>query len=254
MYQICLIITMFMPVAAVFLSGHSLKGLGWKPTFRNKIRYYFVAWFGPFVLGVLGAVLFFLIFPKSFDPDAGMLVQTIGEAGMKQLEAAGLSVPMYLFISCISAITYAPLVNMFPAIGEEIGWRGIMYPALKEKYGKTKGRITGGIIWGIWHWPMMLLAGYEYGKEYVGAPVLGLIVFCLFTIAGGILLDYLYEKTECIWVAAIGHGAINAFVIPLYFLHTDYIRYQIFGPSYAGFIGMIPMLIAAFLIEKKSAQ
>ena len=34
-----------------------------------------------------------------------------------------------------------------------------MYPILKEYFGITKGRLVGGVIWGVWHWLIMLLAG-----------------------------------------------------------------------------------------------
>ena len=34
-----------------------------------------------------------------------------------------------------------------------------MYPILKDCFGITRGRLLGGAIWGVWHWPIMLLAG-----------------------------------------------------------------------------------------------
>ena len=40
--------------------------------------------------------------------------------------------------------------DMFVALGEEVGWRGALYPYLKKKFGDTKGRIVGGAIWGAW--------------------------------------------------------------------------------------------------------
>ena len=40
---------------------------------------------------------------------------------------------MYLAITAIQAVTYAPLVNMFLALGEEVGWRGAM-----DFYGKLQ--------------------------------------------------------------------------------------------------------------------
>ena len=70
-----------------------------------------------------------------------------------------------------------------------------MLPRLKERFGLVRGLLLGGVIWGAWHWPVMVLAGYEYGLHYRGAPVLGMLLFCLFTTALGILLDALYVKT-----------------------------------------------------------
>ena len=250
-YQLCLIVTMFMPTAAIFLSGHTLKGLGWKPSLRSKIKYYLFAWLGPAVLSILGAVLFFVIFPNTFDAQGSALSAIAGEEVITQLEKVGLSPTAYLLLSAVSAITYAPVINTFISLGEETGWRGIMYPVLKEKYGKTPGRILGGIIWGIWHWPLIILVGYEYGTGYFGAPFTGLIVFCLSTVVMGTLTDYVYEKTESIWAPSLMHGAFNAFTIPLYFLHAEALHLQILGPLGIGLIGMIPMLAVACIILKK---
>ena len=76
-----------------------------------------------------------------------------------------------------------------------------MYPYLKNKLGKTKGRIAGGILWGVWHWPLILLGGHFFGNEYWGAPVLGPIAVCVSLTAFGILIDHIYEKTDSILMA-----------------------------------------------------
>ena len=36
-------------------------------------------------------------------------------------------------------------------VGGEVGWRGAMDPMLKDHFGKVKGSIIGGAIWGVWH-------------------------------------------------------------------------------------------------------
>ena len=69
-----------------------------------------------------------------------------------------------------------------------------MMPRLKERFGLLNGRLLGGVVWGVWHWPLMLLVGYEYGTNYLGAPVLGLVVWCVVCFALNTLLDILYEK------------------------------------------------------------
>ncbi|MCM1480494.1 MAG: CPBP family intramembrane metalloprotease, partial [Muribaculaceae bacterium] len=148
----------------------------------------------------------------------------------------------------VLSVTFAPFINMLAALGEEVGWRGAMYPYLKDKLGVTKGRIAGGVIWGAWHWPIMILAGYEYGKEYIGAPLLGLAVFCVCTAAMGILFDYVYEKTGTIWLPSLMHGAINAFTIFAYLVKPEYANMSILGPAGIGVIGMLPMAAAAVII------
>lgn len=170
---------------------------------------------------------------------------------MEQLESQGLTIPMYILSTAVQAVTIAPFLNMFAALGEEVGWRGVMYPYLKEKLGVTKGRIVGGTIWGAWHWPAMILAGYEYGKEYIGAPVLGPAVFCAAAVMMGILLDYVYEKTNTIWLPSLMHGAINAFTLFAYLTKPEYADKAIFGPMYIGIISMIPLVVTAVIICAK---
>ena len=158
----------------------------------------------------------------------------------------GVSNVSYMLQTGLLAVTLAPLINMFFAVGEEAGWRGYMMPCLKERFGLLNGRLLGGVIWGVWHWPLMLLVGYEYGTDYLGAPVLGLVVWCVFCFAMNSLLDVLYEKTGCIWVPAIAHGAFNA--VAALFTVLTYpadAYYNVLGPTPIGLIGLLPVLAAA---------
>ena len=244
-----LAVSMFAPFFAVLLAKYPLKGMGWVPKFKGNIGRMVLAWLGPLLFTILGAIVYFVMFPERFDLTGAYFAIALGEEGLAQIEAQGLTVQQLLLIQIASVPLYAPFMNMFFALGEEVGWRGMLYPQLKSFFGKTKGRIIGGVIWGVWHWPVMLLAGYEYGKEYPGAPILGLVTFCVFCIVGGTLLDVLYEKTECIWVPSLGHGAINATAsLAIYLTKPEYIDQMIFGPSPIGIVGMVPALIVAVII------
>ena len=246
---------MYMPLLSVLIAGIPLKGMGFIPHLKGKTRYIFFSLWMPAVLSIIGGVLFFVIFPNAYDGEFETMRSLMQEAGaLEQLEAKGLTIESYLVISTIQAVTIAPFINMLFALGEEIGWRGAMYPYLKGKLGVTKGRIVGGVIWGCWHWPAMILAGYEYGKEYLGAPVLGPIIFCLSTTAMGILIDYVYEKTGTIWMPSLMHGAINAFTIFAYMTKPEYADKAILGPAYIGIISMIPMSALAGIICIKKTR
>lgn len=254
-FRLFLVVAMYMPFLGVLIAGISLRGMGWVPHLKGKIRYLFFALWMPALLSIIGGVLFFVIFPDAYDSEFLTLRSLFEEAGaLEQLEAQGLTIPMYLLITTIQAVTVAPFFNMFLALGEEVGWRGVLYPYLKEKLGVTKGRIVGGTIWGAWHWPAMILAGYEYGKEYLGAPILGPIVFCVCTVMMGILFDYVYEKTQTIWLPSLMHGATNAFTTFAYLLKPEYADKAILGPAYIGIIGMIPMAVMAGVICAKQKK
>lgn len=249
MFTLVLSVSMFAPFLGTLLAKIPLKGMGFKPKLKGNLKYIALAWFGPVVFTILGAILYFLIFPDRLDLTGMYIREAGGEAVIQQLADQGLTVPMYMIITVITSLVYAPWMNMFFALGEEVGWRGAMDPMLKDHFGKVKGSIIGGIIWGAWHWPVMIIAGYEYGKGYWGEPVLGMVMFCLFTTAAGTLLDFLYEKTKCIWVPALGHGAINGTCsVPMLVLNTAYSNQLTIGPLPIGFISMIPMMIAAGIV------
>ena len=254
-FSVIMTITMFMPFLGVLVARIPLKGMGWTPHLKGKLRYVFFALWIPALLSILGGVLFFAFFPGAFDSEFSTLYGLLEETGaLEQFEAQGITMQMYLLITSIQAVTFVPFLNMFVALGEEVGWRGALYPYLKEKLGVTKGRIVGGIIWGAWHWPIIIFAGYEYGKEYIGAPVLGPIVFCICTVMMGILFDYVYEKTDTIWLPSLMHGATNAFTIFAYLVKPEYSNMAILGPAYIGIISMIPMIIVAVIICVKKKK
>lgn len=255
-YRALLAVSMFCPLAATLLVNkvylHRPAGIGWKV--QGKRRYWLAAWFGPAVLTVLAAVLYFAVFPYRLDLSGSWLVTAYG--GEMDAQKLGVSTLGYILQTGLMAITLAPPINMIFAMGEEAGWRGYMMVCLKEQFGLLNARLLGGVIWGVWHWPIMLLTGYEYGTNYLGAPVLGLVVWCVVCFALNTLLDVLYEKTGCIWVPAIAHGAFNA-VVGLFVVLTnpadDY--YNVLGPTPIGLIGMLPMLaLAVWLTLRQMKQ
>lgn len=244
LYTGLLALCMFSPLAGTWLASGGLKrdksGINWKLGISGKsIGGWLSAWFGPAVLALLGAALYFLLFPSRFD---GAL-STLND----QLLAQGYSVSPWVIagVSLVQSITYAPFINMFFALGEEVGWRGWMTPFLCKRHGRTKGLVLSGVIWGAWHWPLILLAGYNFGSGYWGAPFTGALVMCLSCVALGILLSYLYEKTESVWAPALAHGAFNAAAgIGSFFLAPGTTA-LVLGPTPLGLIAGLPMFALA---------
>lgn len=126
-----------------------------------------------------------------------------------QLAAAGLpagSQPVLgLALVQLAMIVPASLVNMFPAFGEELGWRGCLYPRLR-RLGAAPAVVVTGVVWGVWHAPLLLL-GYNYpGAE----PALAIAAMCGMCIVLGGVLAWLRERSGSVWPAALGHGVVNA--------------------------------------------
>ena len=259
--QIVIAAMMFVPMLGVLLSGAGLKDIGWKLQFRKNSKTILIAWFAPVILTAVGAGLYFLVFPGHFDLSGDYFLKTGGAEALSQLQAQGISYPLYVLINVISSITYAPLINTFFALGEEIGWRGFLYPQLKARFGRKKAWLFGGVIWGAWHWPLIWLIGYEYGAAagnpagYVGFPVTGMLLFCVFTAGWGILHDWLYERSGSIWIPSLLHGALNAAAtLPLSVCLANTGSARLLGPAPNGIVAGLPYLAAAVLIYRRSSR
>ncbi|MCR4641738.1 MAG: CPBP family intramembrane metalloprotease [Lachnospiraceae bacterium] len=251
-YQALMAAMMFVPFFGVLISGYSLKGMGWKPVFKGNMKVILFAWVGPAILTALGALIYFLIFPQHFDLSGSYLTEAAGEEALRQMEAAGISYPIYILITCIGCITYIPLMNMIAGLGEEVGWRGFLYPQLKARFGRRTGWVLGGVIWGVWHWPLIWLIGYEYGQEYFGFPVVGMLLFAVVTVALGIIIDRIYEKTGCIWLPSLFHGAFNAATtVTLAVCLPGTGSARLLGPAPNGLLAGMPLFATALILFLK---
>ena len=132
----------------------------------------------------------------------------LAEALAPALEAAGVdpaSVPIQaIAISQIAAIPLGALINSLFAFGEEIGWRGWLLPALRP-LGVWPALLLSGVIWGLWHAPVILL-GYNFGRT----DAVGLLLMVGGCVAWGVLFGWSRLRTGSVWPAVIGHGALNA--------------------------------------------
>lgn len=249
-------LSMFAPLLGVAVAHRGISpaktGICWGLSLRKSWKWLLAAWFLPAVFTLLGAALYFAVFPSHFDPALPTLESMLSASG-----AAGpVSLQTILIVQTISAVTYAPLINAIYAVGEEAGWRGYMTPALTARLGHTRGLITAGVIWGLWHAPMILLAGYEYGTGYFGAPFTGVLAMCLFTFSVGTLLSFLYERSSSVWIPAIAHGAMNAIAgLGLYAMKPEALESgYLLGPTIAGVIGVLPVLLVALLVALKAKR
>lgn len=249
-YQGALAVSMYMPLAAVIIAnkgiGKAKTGIEWGFHWKRNRKRFLTAWFLPALATILGAVLYFLVMPEKFDMNCGALVQTLEDYGvMADAEGKVWGIPLGMvgIVQLIEAVTFGPLINTFAAVGEEAGWRGYMTPVLSKWLGKGRALILSGIIWGIWHAPVIVFAGYEYGRGYAGEPVLGVLMMCGFTIALGIIFSCFYEKSQSIWIPSLMHGAVNAVAgLPLVYM-KEMPQHYLLGPTPAGLIGGIPFFV-----------
>lgn len=246
-------LSMWAPAAGLFLAkkltgGGRVLYYSMRPKLRGNIRWYLAAVLVPLAAAALGGVVYFLVFPSSFDPTLSALSQMIAPAmgGTNPLGDALL--PVLLITQLFSGLTIGPLINMFFAFGEEVGWRGFLYPALRQKLSPFAAHLAVGAIWGLWHTPINMM-GHNYGIGYWGYPWVGILAMCFFTFGGGVFLSWLTTKTGSVWPAALGHGAINALAaLPSIFMAAGAAPYAPLGPALSGILPAVPLVVFALVL------
>ncbi len=212
---------------------------GWAGTWlRPNLRgwpYWLLAWFGPAILTILGMALFFLVLPRYYDPNLGALRQMLGP------RAAGMNLWGIAAAQALGGVIVAPLANGLFTFGEEFGWRAYLLPKLMP-LGWRKATVLIGVIWGIWHWPVIAM-GYEYGFKYPGFPWVGFLTFLWFTVPGSVLLAWATQRGKSVWPAVIGHGAING-IAGLAVLFVQGEPSSLLGPLPVGLIGGAAWMLA----------
>ena len=252
-------ISMFFPLLGALIAnrigGASARiDLGFKPNLKGHVPSYLMAWFLPAILSLLGCVLFFVLNPSLFDPSLQgyidsikTMAQATGTASLGNIpspEELDQMRPVIIASVLIASITYAPFLNMFVAFGEEAGWRGFLFPTLKNVMSVRAAVIVSGVIWGIWHAPIIAM-GHNYGMGYAGFPWTGMLVMILACTALGAIACYLKEKTESIWSCSLIHGSVNATAnLGVMFC---VVGQTILGPSPLALIAGVPTFIAGII-------
>ncbi len=152
-------------------------------------------------------------------------------------------------LATVVQVVFGSLINTIPAAGEEIGWRGFLFPRLREDLGDLGAVLASGVIWGLWHAPLILL-----GYNYPSAPVLGLLIICGMTTVVGGVLAWLRQRSGSVWPAAVGHGTINSsvFAFALMLGSADH-DFSTVGATIMGWAGWpVPMLLVGWLIWRRA--
>jgi len=161
---------------------------------------------------ILGVIVFFML-------QAGLnLLLGLGEFQGQVQQVYGIPIsagirPLALIVAFGLAVTGIPLSGLALVFGEEYGWRGFLQNELSP-LGKRRTALIVGLIWGLWHFPIIMSGVHTYPSTILGLG-LGLVFFGLW----GIIQSYAVYRTGSIWVAAFLHGVVNS----VYAFMLDYI-------------------------------
>ena len=245
--QLLVAMAMFIPAIGVVITRLITKegfADSWiRPNLKGNVKYYLFAWFGPVALTILGAVIYFLIYPNNLTFNMEYLASVYKANGLT-MEASQLR--NMIAGQTVVAILMAPILNAITCFGEEWGWRGYLLPKMSERFKIIPMLLINGVIWGLWHAPLTIL-GHNYGLGYADYPYLGIFAMCLFCIVMGTIFSYVTLKTKSCLPAVIAHGSINGFAsIAVYFTKDG--GNPFIGPAPTGVIGGIAFILTAIVV------
>ncbi|MFE4710143.1 type II CAAX prenyl endopeptidase Rce1 family protein [Paenibacillus sp. NPDC056722] len=136
-------------------------------------------------------------------------------------------------------------LGVISSVGEELGWRGYMLTRLIDAR-VPQPILISGLIWGVWHLPL-ILAGNYYSGPY---PVLSVILFMISITSMGYVIGRLRLTTGSLWAATFLHASWNAIIQEIFdaFSKGDN---ALLWTGESGILVALALLVAAVIISRK---
>jgi membrane protease YdiL (CAAX protease family) len=172
-------------------------GLRW-----GGARYALLSYFTPLAYATIAYGLIWILGFGLF-PDRGALAAIAQKLGWTVTSPIAF-IPLYLLLMGTTQM----ISSVAHALGEEIGWRGLLTPLMVQRLGFTKGSLIIGAIWAAWHMPLLLFADYNSGTPWW----FSIPCFCALTIGLSVIMTWLRLVSNSVWPCAILHASHNLFI------------------------------------------
>lgn len=193
---------MWCPALAAFatlkLNGRSLADLGWKWPAR---KYALMSWYVPLLYAAVAYAVVWLTGLGGF-PNRDFMASMATRMGLRLSPAA--STVVYVLL----AGSFGMVRSVSTALGEEIGWRGFLVPELSKSVSFTGTALISGVVWSLWHYPVLIFADYNAGT----ATWYALSCFTVMVISISFVFAWLRLKSGSLWTGALLHASHNLYV------------------------------------------
>lgn len=258
-------------IPVFFLLAYGISWTAWGVTIvtpdsvLGKVGYY-LGGFGPFIAGLIATRLagrsawswfkglwhwrvaprfwaFVLGFPIFLALSATALHGAFG--GTVALDELGTRVALW-----------GPTFLMVTLIGggnEEPGWRGFALPRLQERLTPVSATLLLGVVWALWHMPLLAVRGGGMGAFAMGRDELLIVGVTILSItAHAFWYTWLYNRTGSVLLCILLHGGYNAanarfVLVPEESLHDGDERTLLFVMT-----GLLMASVAALLVTTRT--
>jgi uncharacterized protein len=180
------------------LNGRSISDLGWKwGETKHQIR----SWYIPILYASVAYAIVWVFRLGAFgNPEYyDSLTKTMHLGGSPWIS---------IVMGTALTGTYGMIRSVSSALGEEIGWRGFLVPELSKTTSFTATSLISGIVWSLWHYPILI-----YGDYNAGTPTwYGLTCFTVMVISMSFVFAWMRLKSGSLWTGAILHGSHNLYI------------------------------------------
>jgi uncharacterized protein len=174
----------------------NFEGLGWSWSAARHMSYGYVL---PlmYIVPVYATTWFLIRGSLNLSSFVATGAATVGFPAWPRLATFGLQVPLLLTFGVFSR---------FPnTLGEELGWRGFLLPQLSRRYGFTGGCLVTGIIWAMWHYPLLFAFGFFIRPN----SRLRITFFTIMVIGLSFVIGWLKFKANSLWPCILLHASHN---------------------------------------------
>ncbi|HBN07458.1 MAG TPA: CPBP family intramembrane metalloprotease domain-containing protein [Cyanobacteria bacterium UBA8530] len=245
------LVYMFVPMSvAIFMQKRiekkPLRELG--ISFRWN-RWFFVAWFLPVLLAIatFGVSLLFpgVVFSPGMEGMFARFGANLEPEQIAQMKAMLVQAPIHpFFMGIVQGLLAGITVNAIAGFGEELGWRGYLLKKLSF-LGFWKSSLLIGLVWGIWHAPLVL-----QGLNYPQHPIPGVFMMIAWTMLLSPLFSYIRLKSRSVIAAAIMHGTLNAVAGLAIMVIAGGSDLTVGVTGLAGFIVLLVVNLSIFLFDR----
>lgn len=231
-------------IAAIFTRRITKDKAGWRISLKvwKNLKLWGFCAFVPGVLIVVGALLYFMLFPEQYSGvfDIGSVIGTE--------QVIRVNSPFQFSLICVLIAALCIPIQLLE-LGEEIGWREYLLPKQIAVYGARKGTLLNGLYWGIAHLPLIYF-GFNYSSDNAGAPWSNMLMMMLVCVTIGIICSYVMVCSGNVMYSAIIHGVVNVIgEIPVFVSVSG--KNGLLGPNPTGLISMSGLILCAIIMLMK---
>lgn len=156
--------------------------------------------------------------------------------------------PAIVLVNFVFLATLGVFSSCISALGEELGWRGFLVPQLAKIAPFNRVALISGVIWALWHYPIIL-----FSTAYRGAGPLWYTVACftVMVVSMSFLFAWMRLKSGSVWTGMLLHASHNLFIQAFFDPQTRHARVSdLWTTEFGAGLAIVSIIVALIVANK----